>query len=106
MHTILVRFVKEVNHSQCIARERLLESLPFHMILQERATTSFMHYSFCLFCCKDTNNRRQSNSELLMVMNYVRGPHLRHKESGLEEISVRSSSRLYVKQKRITCRRY
>jgi len=69
MHPILVWFVKEVNHSQCIPRERLLESQTSLMILQERPPTSLMHYSFRLFCCKDTDNRRQTSGELLMVMN-------------------------------------
>ena len=69
MHPILVRFVKEVNHSQCIPREGLSESQTSLMILQERSTTSLIHYSFRLFCCKDTDNRRQSSGELLMVIN-------------------------------------
>ena len=69
MHPILVRLVKEVSHSQCIPRERLLESQTSLMILQERAKTSLIHYSFRLFCCKDTDYRRQSSGELLMVMN-------------------------------------
>jgi hypothetical protein len=49
MPLVVIQFIQGINHNQCIPRERMSESTPFLIILQERATTrvSCMIYFVC-----------------------------------------------------------